>query len=157
MLKICKTISILSALLLLSGCLTTPTLPEQTCDESIPINLSDSEYLIVTSQMVDEMIASDSIARLSDQRRLNVYVEKVKNTSTQAINSEHIELALKNRLTRSAKINIKDDPVQADYLLTVDFSNIAVECNEKINQFRLSLQQKDSHQIIWTEYKNYQH
>ncbi len=157
MLKICKIISILSALLLLTGCLTTPVLPELSCDESKPIELSDNDYLLVISQMIDQMIASDGIVSLSEQGRLNIYVEKVKNTTTQAINGEHIELALKNRLTRSAKINIKDDPVQADYLLSADFSNIAADCNEKINQFRLSLEQKNSRQMIWTEYKNYQH
>jgi len=144
-------------MLLLTGCLSNPLVPDHSCDENIAIELSDVDYLLFANKMVDELTASNAVIKLAAKKRLNVYVDKLLNNTAEAINIELIEMAIHNRLMRSAKINLQQVPAKADFIVTGGFSEKYADCNERVNKFSLILKSISSKQIIWTQNKTYIH
>lgn len=152
-----KIILIIFILLLQTGCLSNPVVPDHSCDKNIAIELSDIDYLLFANHLVDELTASNAVTKLAAKSRLNVYVDKLENNTSEAINIEHVELTIQNRLKRSAKINLKENPGKADYLLTGGFIENTVDCNEQINKFTLILKSTSIKKIIWSQSKTYKH
>lgn len=146
-------ILIICIVLILTGCLSNPVLPDHSCDETTAIELRDVDYLLLANTMVDELTASNAVIKLAENKRLNVYVDKLFNDTAEAINIEQVEMAINNRLMRSAKINLQQDPAKADFIVTGGFSEKFVDCNEPIDQFSLILKSTRSNQIIWTQNK----
>ena len=157
MLRFYKIIPVLSYLFLLTGCLSNPVVPDYSCNESIPVELSEVDYLLFANKMIDDLTASNSINKLADQRRLNVFVAQLENTTPEAINLEQIKLAVENRLKRSAKFNLLDEPDQANYIVSGGFSETAGDCNIRTYEFKLIMQSKSSNQIVWSQHTNYFH
>jgi PBP1b-binding outer membrane lipoprotein LpoB len=155
MVKKYKIIFIISILLLLTGCLSNPIVPDQFCDTSIPVELSDIDYLLYANKMVDALTVSNRVTKLAERSRLNVYVEKLVNYTSKKINSTQIEIAIKNRLKYSAKINLQEDPGKAEFILIGSFNKKYKDCNERVINFSLILKSIGSKNIIWSQDKSY--
>lgn len=157
MVKHCKISLIFSILLSITGCLSNPVVPDHSCEKSTATELRDIDYLLFANSLVDELTLSKAVLQLSEKKRLNVYVDRLTNNTPEAINLQQIELAIKNRLKRSAKFNLQEDPAKSAYILSGAFNEKYSDCNDRINQFSMMFSSKSSKQLLWSQHKTYMH
>lgn len=101
----------LSGALLLSGCAHNgPTVSYQNPDavQTVSIDYSSTDLQMITSKMVDEMLSSPLVEKITNQATPVLYVGTLQNNSDQQIDTQALGNAITTRLIQSGKFTFVD-------------------------------------------------
>jgi penicillin-binding protein activator len=100
--------SLLAATFSLSGCATTVQYGDAGSAKPLSTDFGSSDLQQVSEAMVDSLVTFPPIVELTSRRRPVVVVDKVKNKTTQHIDTESITDSIRARLTKSGKFRFLD-------------------------------------------------
>jgi uncharacterized protein (TIGR02722 family) len=100
--------SLLAATFSLSGCSTTVQYGDAGSAKPLSTDFGSSDLQQVSEAMVDSLLTFPPILELTSRRRPVIVVDRVKNKTTQHIDTESITDSIRARLTRSGKFRFLD-------------------------------------------------
>jgi uncharacterized protein (TIGR02722 family) len=101
-------LSLLAATFSLSGCATTVQYGDAGSAKPLSTDFGSSDLQQVSEAMVDSLLTFPPILELTSRRRPVIVVDRVKNKTTQHIDTESITDSIRARLTRSGKFRFLD-------------------------------------------------
>ncbi len=167
--------------LLASGCATTVEYGDATSSKPISTDFGSSDLQQIAATMVDSMLADEVLEEISAGGPPLLIVDKVKNKTTQHIDTESVTDSIRTKLIRSRKFSFQDrtteaalneelayqqaaakDPVAAGqqdaphYMLTSNLSEIEQNqgrLKDVYYKFTMSLRDLKSGRLIWADEK----
>lgn len=142
--------------LLLTACQTNfPVAKEQqSCKDTVEaIELTDIDYLLFANRMIDSMIQHKNIQQEIAGNRMTLSILPVENNTSEAINMNAVNQAIKNRVLRSGQFIINES-VSSPFQLSGSFANnprSSTACAETYTQFSLQLMNTQNKRILWSE------
>jgi penicillin-binding protein activator len=100
--------SLLAATFSLSGCATTVQYGDAGKAKPLSTDFGSSDLQQVCGTMVDSLLSFPPVLELTSRRRPVVVVDRVRNKTTQHIDTESITDSIRARLTRSGKFRFLD-------------------------------------------------
>ncbi len=167
--------------LLASGCATTVEYGDATSSKPISTDFGSSDLQQIAATMVDSMLIDDVLQEISVNGPPLLIVDKVKNKTTQHIDTESVTDSIRTKLIRSRKFSFQDrtteaalneelayqqaaakDPVASgqqdapSYMLTSNLSEIEQNqgrLKDVYYKFTMSLRDLKSGRLIWADEK----
>ena len=167
--------------LLASGCATTVEYGDETSAKPISTDFGSSDLQQIAAKMVDSLLADEVLEEISAAGPPLLVVDKVKNKTTQHIDTESLTDSIRTKLIRSRKFSFQDrtteaalqeelayqqaaakDPIaggQQDaprYMLTSNLTEIEQEqgrLKDVYYKFTMSLRDLQSGRLIWADEK----
>ena len=167
--------------LLASGCATTVEYGDETSAKPISTDFGSSDLQQIAAKMVDSLLADEVLQDISADGPPLLVVDKVKNKTTQHIDTESLTDSIRTKLIRSRKFSFQDrtteaalqeelayqqaaakDPIaggQQDaprYMLTSNLTEIEQEqgrLKDVYYKFTMSLRDLQSGRLIWADEK----
>ncbi|MCF6236773.1 MAG: penicillin-binding protein activator LpoB [Gammaproteobacteria bacterium] len=96
------------SLLLLQGCANKVGYKDATEVETTSVEFGSTDLQQMATKMVDSLLAFPPIVEATSQRRPVMFVEKIKNKTTEHIDTESITDTISTRLLRSGKFRFVD-------------------------------------------------
>ena len=98
---------------LLAGCATTVEYGDATSSKPISTGFGSSDLQQIAATMVDSMLADDVLQDISAGGPPLLIVDKVKNKTTQHIDTESVTDSIRTKLIRSRKFSFQDRTTEA--------------------------------------------
>jgi len=98
----------LSAAMLVSGCSTRVSYGDATETETVDVGFGSTDLQKVAEQMTDSLLSYGPIVELTASERPVLFVERIKNKTSEHIDTESITDSISNRLLRSGKFRFVD-------------------------------------------------
>ncbi len=111
------------SLLLLQGCVNKVGYKDATEVETTSVEFGSTDLQQMATKMVDSLLAFPPIVEATSQRRPVMFVEKVKNKTTEHIDTESITDTISTRLLRSGKFRFVDMTKVAEVRDQLAFQN----------------------------------
>ena len=102
--------SVALATLVVTGCAQRPVVSygDATAVETTDINFGSTDLQKVASEMTDSLLLSPVVGTLTENKRPVVFVERIKNKTSEHIDTESITDSVSTRLLRSGKFRFVD-------------------------------------------------
>jgi len=97
-----------ASLLILQACSNKVAYQEATEVETTTIDFGSTDLQQIAAKMVDSVLTFPPIVRVTDERRPVMFVDKIKNKTTEHIDTESITDTISNRILRSGKFRFVD-------------------------------------------------
>ncbi|MDX1409910.1 MAG: penicillin-binding protein activator LpoB [Saprospiraceae bacterium] len=98
----------LGAALVLSGCASKVDYGDAQERETVNTDFGSTDLQMIAAKMVDDMLVFPPIVQLTQNRRPVVFVDKVKNKTTEHIDTESITDTIQSKLLNSGKFRFVD-------------------------------------------------
>ncbi len=112
-----------ASLLLLQGCANKVGYKDATEVETTSVEFGSTDLQQIAAKMVDSLLAFPPIIEATRERRPVMFVEKVKNKTTEHIDTESITDTISTRLLRSGKFRFVDMTKVAEVSEQLAFQN----------------------------------
>ena len=106
--KYAKLIVILTAIIGLSACQSRVEYGDATAVETVNENFGSTDLQAITSKMVDSMLTFPPVLSLTASSRPVIFVDTVKNKTSEHIDTESVTDSISNQLLRSGKFRFID-------------------------------------------------
>lgn len=116
-------IFVLSSLVLLGGCASKVEYGDAGEVETVTTDFGSTDLQMIASRMVDSLLSFPPIVQATKDRRPVVFVDNVKNKTTEHIDTESITDTISTRLLRSGKFRFVDMTKARDVADQLDFQN----------------------------------
>ena len=103
-----KLIFLLAAAIGLAGCQSKVQYGDATEVETVNENFGSTDLQAITSKMVDSMLTFPPVMVLTANDRPIVFVDKIKNKTSEHIDTESVTDSISNKLLRSGKFRFID-------------------------------------------------
>ncbi|BDY03280.1 MULTISPECIES: penicillin-binding protein activator LpoB [Ferrimonas] len=121
--KSVKLIVAVAAIALLGGCQSKVEYRDATETETVTVDFGSSDLQSVAAKMVDSMLTTPSVIRLTGDSRPVVFVDKIKNKTSEHIDTESITDTISTRLLRSGQFRFVDMTKVESVRKQLDFQN----------------------------------
>ncbi len=98
----------LGAALVLSGCASKVDYGDAQARETVNTDFGSTDLQMIAAQMVDDMLVFPPIVQLTQSRRPVVFVDSIKNKTTEHIDTESITDTIQSKLLNSGKFRFVD-------------------------------------------------
>lgn len=98
----------LGAALVLSGCASKVDYGDAQARETVNTDFGSTDLQMIAAKMVDDMLVFPPIVQLTQNRRPVVFVDKIKNKTTEHIDTESITDTIQSKLLNSGKFRFVD-------------------------------------------------
>ena len=167
--------------LLASGCATTVEYGDETSAKPISTDFGSSDLQQIAAKMVDSLLADEVLQDISADGPPLLVVDKVKNKTTQHIDTESLTDSIRTKLIRSRKFSFQDRTTEAalqeelayqqgaatspvasgqqdapHYMLTSNLSEIRQEqgrLRDVYYKYTMNLRDLKSGRILWADEK----
>ena len=167
--------------LLASGCATTVEYGDETSAKPISTDFGSSDLQQIAAKMVDSLLADEVLQDISVDGPPLLVVDKVKNKTTQHIDTESLTDSIRTKLIRSRKFSFQDRTTEAalqeelayqqgaatspvasgqqdapQYMLTSNLSEIRQEqgrLRDVYYKYTMNLRDLKSGRILWADEK----
>lgn len=167
--------------LLAAGCATTVEYGDETSSKPISTDFGSSDLQQIAGKMVDSLLVDDVLQDISAGGPPLLIVDKVKNKTTQHIDTESVTDSIRTKLIRSRKFSFQDRTTEAAlseelayqqvaaqdaiasgqqdaprYMLTANLSEIEQtqgRLKDVYYKFTMSLRDLKSGRLIWADEK----
>ena len=167
--------------LLASGCATTVEYGDETSAKPISTDFGSSDLQQIAAKMVDSLLADEVLQDISADGPPLLVVDKVKNKTTQHIDTESLTDSIRTKLIRSRKFSFQDRTTEAalqeelayqqgaatspvasgqqdapQYMLTSNLSEIRQEqgrLRDVYYKYTMNLRDLKSGRILWADEK----
>ncbi|MCF6325460.1 MAG: penicillin-binding protein activator LpoB [Gammaproteobacteria bacterium] len=112
-----------ASLLLLQGCATKVAYQGATDVETTSIDFGSTDLQQIAVKMVDSVLSFPPIVQITNERRPVMFVDKIKNKTTEHIDTESITDTIATRILRSGKFRFVDMTKIAEVSQQMDFQN----------------------------------
>ncbi len=108
--KVCKLMTIIITALMIVACSSGPKISygDATAVETTTIGFGSTDLQTIAAKMVDDLISFPPIVEMTSQRRPVVFVDKIKNKTTEHIDTESITDTVQTKLLQSGKFRFVD-------------------------------------------------
>ncbi len=108
--KVCKLMTIIMTALMIVACSSGPKISygDATAVETTTIGFGSTDLQTIAAKMVDDLISFPPIVEMTSQRRPVVFVDKIKNKTTEHIDTESITDTVQTKLLQSGKFRFVD-------------------------------------------------
>ncbi|MCF1426841.1 MAG: penicillin-binding protein activator LpoB [Shewanella sp.] len=106
--KHAKLILILAAVVGLSACQSRVEYGDASAVETVNENFGSSDLQAITEKMVDSMLAFPPVVALTAKERPVIFVDRIKNKTSEHIDTESVTDSISNQLLRSGKFRFID-------------------------------------------------
>lgn len=100
--------ALLGASLLVTGCASKVQYGDAQAVETVNIDFGSTDLQMIAARMVDDMLAFPPIVQVTQQRRPVIFVDKVKNKTTEHIDMESVTDTIQTKLIKSGKFRFVD-------------------------------------------------
>ncbi len=111
------------SLLLLQGCSTKVGYQDATGVETTTIDFGSTDLQQIAAKMVDSVLTFPPIVQVTNERRPVMFVDKIKNKTTEHIDTESITDTISTRILRSGKFRFVDMTKVAEVQEQLSFQN----------------------------------
>lgn len=111
------------SLLILQGCSTKVGYQDATGVETTTIDFGSTDLQQIASKMVDSVLTFPPIVQVTNERRPVMFVDKIKNKTTEHIDTESITDTISTRILRSGKFRFVDMTKVAEMQEQLEFQN----------------------------------
>ncbi len=101
-------LSITASLLLLQACASKVAYEEATEVETTTLEFGSTDLQQIAAKMVDSVLSFPPVVEVTNQRRPVMFVDKIKNKTTEHIDTESITDTISTRILRSGKFRFVD-------------------------------------------------
>ena len=98
----------LGAALVLSGCASKVDYGDAQARETVNTDFGSTDLQMIAAKMVDDMLVFPPIVQLTQSRRPVVFVDSIKNKTTEHIDTESITDTIQSKLLNSGKFRFVD-------------------------------------------------
>ncbi|MGB1464990.1 MAG: penicillin-binding protein activator LpoB [Alcanivorax nanhaiticus] len=102
------TIMMLGAALVLSGCASKVDYGDAQGRETVNTDFGSTDLQMIAAKMVDDMLVFPPIVQLTQNRRPVVFVDSIKNKTTEHVDTESITDTIQSKLLNSGKFRFVD-------------------------------------------------
>ncbi|KGD64148.1 hypothetical protein Y5S_02688 [Alcanivorax nanhaiticus] len=102
------TIMMLGAALVLSGCASKVDYGDAQGRETVNTDFGSTDLQMIAAKMVDDMLVFPPIVQLTQSRRPVVFVDSIKNKTTEHVDTESITDTIQSKLLNSGKFRFVD-------------------------------------------------
>ncbi|MCL1037148.1 penicillin-binding protein activator LpoB [Shewanella corallii] len=106
--KHAKLILVLAAVVGLSACQSRVEYGDATAVETVNENFGSSDLQAITAKMVDSMLTFPPVVALTANERPVIFVDRIKNKTSEHIDTESVTDSISNQLLRSGKFRFID-------------------------------------------------
>ncbi|USD37926.1 MULTISPECIES: penicillin-binding protein activator LpoB [Ferrimonas] len=121
--KSLKFVVAVAAIALLGGCQSKVEYRDATETETVTVDFGSSDLQSVAAKMVDSMLTTPSVMVLTANDRPIVFVDKIKNKTSEHIDTESITDTISTRLLRSGQFRFVDMTKVETVRKQLDFQN----------------------------------
>jgi len=114
---------VVASLLLLQGCANKVAYQGATDVETTTIDFGSTDLQQIAAKMVDSVLSFPPIVQVTNERRPVMFVDKIKNKTTEHIDTESITDSISNRILRSGKFRFVDMTKVAEVSEQMAFQN----------------------------------
>ncbi len=114
---------LLASLLLLQGCANKVAYQSASDVETTSIDFGSTDLQQIAAKMVDSLLSFPPIVQVTNERRPVMFVDKIKNKTTEHIDTESITDTISTRILRSGKFRFVDMTKVAEVSQQMDFQN----------------------------------
>ncbi len=114
---------LLVSLLLLQGCANKVAYQSASDVETTNIDFGSTDLQQIAAKMVDSLLSFPPIVQVTNERRPIIFVDKIKNKTTEHIDTESITDTISTRILRSGKFRFVDMTKIAEVSQQMDFQN----------------------------------
>jgi len=114
---------IAASLLLLQGCANKVAYQDATEVETTTIDFGSTDLQQIAAKMVDSVLTFPPIVQVTSERRPVMFVDKIKNKTTEHIDTESITDTISTRILRSGKFRFVDMTKVAEVREQLAFQN----------------------------------
>lgn len=114
---------LLASLLLLQGCANKVAYQSASDVETTNIDFGSTDLQQIAAKMVDSLLSFPPIVQVTNDRRPVMFVDKIKNKTTEHIDTESITDTISTRILRSGKFRFVDMTKVAEVSQQMDFQN----------------------------------
>ncbi|MFP5383942.1 MAG: penicillin-binding protein activator LpoB [Gammaproteobacteria bacterium] len=100
--------TLVGASLLFTGCASKVQYGDAQAVETTTIDFGSTDLQMIAAKMVDDMLAFPPIVQVTQQRRPVIFVDKIKNKTTEHIDTESITDTIQTKLIKSGKFRFVD-------------------------------------------------
>jgi len=111
------------SLLILQGCSTKVGYQDATSVETTTIDFGSTDLQQIAAKMVDSVLTFPPIVQVTNERRPVMFVDKIKNKTTEHIDTESITDTISTRILRSGKFRFVDMTKAAEVQEQLGFQN----------------------------------
>jgi len=112
-----------ASLLLLQGCANKVAYQSAADVETTTIDFGSTDLQQIAAKMVDSVLSFPPIVQVTNERRPVMFVDKIKNKTTEHIDTESITDTISTRILRSGKFRFVDMTKIAEVSQQMDFQN----------------------------------
>tara|TARA_R110002167_G_scaffold30991_7_gene102253 strand:+ start:1071 stop:1658 length:588 start_codon:yes stop_codon:yes gene_type:complete len=106
--KLMKILTVIFVSLVLAACSNKISYGDATSVETTTMGFGSTDLQSIAAKLVDDLIAFPPIVQMTSQRRPVVFVDKVKNKTTEHIDTESITDTIQTKLLQSGKFRFVD-------------------------------------------------
>ena len=118
--------------LLLTACTSTKVeYGDATGVETVTADFGSTDLQMIAEKMVDSVLAFPPIVKITNERRPVIFVDKIKNKTTEHIDTESITDTISTRLLRSGKFRFIDMTKAQDVADQLDFQTSSGMVDQK--------------------------
>ncbi len=114
---------LLASLLLLQGCANKVAYQSASDVETTNIDFGSTDLQQIAAKMVDSVLSFPPIVQVTNERRPVMFVDKIKNKTTEHIDTESITDTISTQILRSGKFRFVDMTKVAEVNQQMDFQN----------------------------------
>lgn len=100
--------TLVGASLLFTGCASKVQYGDAQAVETTTIDFGSTDLQMIAAKMVDDMLAFPPVVQVTQQRRPVIFVDKIKNKTTEHIDTESITDTIQTKLIKSGKFRFVD-------------------------------------------------
>lgn len=113
--------TLIGAAVLVSGCANKVSYGDAQAVETVNTDFGSTDLQMIASKMVEDMLAFPPIVQVTDKRRPVIVVDKIKNKTTEHIDTESITDTIQTKVINSGKFRFVDMSTIAAVQQQLDF------------------------------------
>ncbi|MFP5441762.1 MAG: penicillin-binding protein activator LpoB [Gammaproteobacteria bacterium] len=113
--------TVIGAAVLISGCSNKVSYGDAQAVETVNTDFGSTDLQLIATKMVDDMLAFPPIVQVTDKRRPVIVVDKIKNKTTEHIDTESITDTIQTKVINSGKFRFVDMSTIAAVQQQLDF------------------------------------
>ena len=121
--KYLSAITLILSALWLSACSTSTQYGDATAEETINTDFGSTDLQLIATKMVDDLLVFPPMVQVTNERRPVMYVDRIKNKTTEHIDMESVTDTIQSKLINSGKYRFVDMSVVERVVEQLNYQN----------------------------------
>lgn len=113
--------TLVGAAVLVTGCANKVQYGDAQAVETVNVDFGSTDLQAIAGKMVDDMVAFPPVVQVTSQRRPVIFVDKIKNKTTEHIDTESITDTIQTKIINSGKFRFVDMTAVAQVQQQLDY------------------------------------